>query len=605
MNNNDVAALRGLFKSASYKTAIKHIRFPRYKNLSPGLRVDFMYPITALVGGNGTNKTSILRALEACPEGQDLGNWWFSTSMDPIASGEQPRFIYGFHNESVGQVVEVRKVRIARKDRHLDYWESSKPADGMSRMPSAGQGHARRAGTRWNPIEKPVLYLDFRGELPAYDKFMRNPSAKESLKTIHARKDWIRQRSRHVKNAFDGVRQTFYNKDRVVEIVELSDVEINAVSRILGRKYSTIQMVLHEYFDRLGWTVRMETGEFVYSEAYAGSGEFAIVSLVHQLNNANKESLVLLDEPETSLHPASQKLLMDFIRDQVKAKHIQVVMATHSPYLIEGLPPEAIKLLMQDASGSVVLDEQETSQTEAFFRLGAPKSGKLQLIVEDRLAGEILHRGLKPLGEATLKRLEILSFPGGSSTIISRLIPNLAMANSIQTLILLDGDQRPDFDDRSMSSYDNDDSPQTLITATSSVSDDELEDAIAALFPGTPNFQLPLNSGSDSRAAKQKRETLRRLHSWIHDFVYFMPGLSPEEYICEVIGEPQIDSKAAKQYFRKRALEELCKERWEQSSLTSEQIFATQQRALMNLPKNDHNWEYIREVVSGRLNVLG
>lgn len=593
-----------MFQSAAYSTAIRHIRFPRYKNLSPGLKVDFTYPITALVGGNGTNKTSILRAMEACPEGQDLGNWWFSTSMDPIASGEQPRYIYGYRHPSSGNIVEVRKVRIERKDRHADYWESSKPADGMERMPAIAEGAVRegRSVTRWSPVSKPVIYLDFRGELPAYDKYMRNPSAKESSRSLAERKNWIRQRSVKVRAAFGGIIKPFYGRVRAHEVVILSESELAAVSKILGRSYRSIRMVLHEYFDRVGWTVSMQTETLSYSEAYAGSGEFAIVSLVHQIFTAAPGSMVLLDEPETSLHPASQQLLMGFLFEQVKASHLQVIMATHSPYLIAALPPDAIKLLQQDASGAVVLDKQETSQTEAFFRLGAPKKDKLQLIVEDKLAAEILLRGLKPLGEASLKRMEILPFPGGSSTIISRLVPNLAFTGTVSTMVFLDGDQRPSVDDRVPSASCA--HGETKFKKTSSISDDDLDNAIASLFPGTPNLQVPMNGGNDAEAIANRVVTRRKVHSWIYDNVYFMPGESPEEYVCQMIGHPQVSSRVAKTFLRQRTVAELGLEDWEVPGLSSDQIFATQQRLLVDLPVEDASWVYIRSIVNERLTQL-
>jgi hypothetical protein len=42
-----------------------------------------------------------------------------------------------------------------------------------------------------------------------------------------------------------------------------------------------------------------KTNNVVYSEAYAGSGEIAVVKLVHDIVKAKNCSLILLDEPET------------------------------------------------------------------------------------------------------------------------------------------------------------------------------------------------------------------------------------------------------------------------------------------------------------------
>ena len=47
--------------------------------------------------------------------------------------------------------------------------------------------------------------------------------------------------------------------------------------------------------------------------------------------------LLLLDEPETSLHPGAQVKLQRYILDQIKKKHLQVVISTHAPAFA---PPE-------------------------------------------------------------------------------------------------------------------------------------------------------------------------------------------------------------------------------------------------------------------------
>ena len=118
---------------------ITHIRFPRYKNIVDGTRIDFTFPITALVGSNGSGKTSILNALYGAPARKSTGQYWFSTKVDPIEEGEgsPSRFIYGHHNSTLKSVVETRKARVRKvRSGRLDpnYWEPTKesPGDGMS-----------------------------------------------------------------------------------------------------------------------------------------------------------------------------------------------------------------------------------------------------------------------------------------------------------------------------------------------------------------------------------------------------------------------------------------------------------------------------------------
>ncbi|MBK6463529.1 MAG: ATP-binding protein [Myxococcales bacterium] len=57
----------------------------------------------------------------------------------------------------------------------------------------------------------------------------------------------------------------------------------------------------------------------------------AVVSLVVQVRAQKKETLILLDEPEVSLHPAAQKRLLHFLLEECRKQHHQVVFTTHSP----------------------------------------------------------------------------------------------------------------------------------------------------------------------------------------------------------------------------------------------------------------------------------
>src|SRR3954465_10648053 len=100
-------ALARMMSAGKFEPYIRYIRFPHYRNLREGVRIDFTHPITALVGPNGTNKTAILRALQGCPDYYNVGQYWFSTSLDTIDPTERHRFIYGYLAPSVNSVVEV------------------------------------------------------------------------------------------------------------------------------------------------------------------------------------------------------------------------------------------------------------------------------------------------------------------------------------------------------------------------------------------------------------------------------------------------------------------------------------------------------------------
>ena len=65
------------------------------------------------------------------------------------------------------------------------------------------------------------------------------------------------------------------------------------------------------------------------------SGEQEILVLFYKLIFESDVNLLLIDEPEISLHIAWQKELMENLKSVVNLKkNIQVIIATHSPQII-------------------------------------------------------------------------------------------------------------------------------------------------------------------------------------------------------------------------------------------------------------------------------
>ena len=135
---------------------------------------------------------------------------------------------------------------------------------------------------------------------------------------------------------------------------------------------------------------------------------------------------------------------MAFLFAKVKALRHQIVLATYSPGIIRSLPPEAIKALVIDpASGKVVLPSQSSQPEEAFFYIGEPIAGKKMVIVEDELAKHFVMKALKRGGESFASLFEVTFYPGGSQTLWSRYLPVFSAERRTDRLVLFDGDQKP------------------------------------------------------------------------------------------------------------------------------------------------------------------
>lgn len=114
----------------------------------------------------------------------------------------------------------------------------------------------------------------------------------------------------------------------------LDEAEISQLNRTLGRTYEDAS------FDRAeDKQVGVLTQSGVrYSNFHQGAGEDSVLDLVALISKAPKHSLVLIDEVEASLHPQAQRSLMAELLRVAEAKRLQIVLSTHSPYILERLP---------------------------------------------------------------------------------------------------------------------------------------------------------------------------------------------------------------------------------------------------------------------------
>jgi AAA domain, putative AbiEii toxin, Type IV TA system len=176
-----------------------------------------------------------------------------------------------------------------------------------------------------------------------------------------------------------------------------------------------------------------------YSEASAGSGELAIVRAVIQLLACEKNALILLDEPETSLHPGAQKNFLTFVLHLWRQKQLQIVMSTHSPTMVDLLPTQAIQLL-EETEGAKCRIVPVTHPQVAFNRLGRGVGDLLNIAIEDELLKALVELAVLHLDKGERETIRLHTPPAGASSILAHDIP--VWINSKQHFyVILDGDQ--------------------------------------------------------------------------------------------------------------------------------------------------------------------
>lgn len=102
------------------------------------------------------------------------------------------------------------------------------------------------------------------------------------------------------------------------------------------RNYITKKTIVFcEINNRLAFKI-YQNGRELGSQSIS-SGEVNDFSLFFQLIfNTSKSSIILIDEPEISLHISWQETLLDYFKEISKLNNCQIIVATHSPNVING-----------------------------------------------------------------------------------------------------------------------------------------------------------------------------------------------------------------------------------------------------------------------------
>lgn len=501
---------------------IRRIRFPHYRNMEADAALDFRFPISVFTGPNGCGKSSVLHALYGAPADHSVGRYWFSTDVDPIADSpdeKRPSFVYEYISEE-GVVQQPIKIRIQKKfpaallralnrvghtDRNKvydpNYWEPSRPLVWAGLQP-------RSDGSRDPAVRRDVIYLHFRTQLSAFESAFYGSGPPTTV-----RREFLRVKSKYLLRAFEqrgALRPRGQRQSK--EPVEISGELIQEVNEIVGKNYSGAQAVEHKLFGRdWGESVRFRLPDVSYSDAFAGSGEGAVFRLVRALQKAEEGALVVLDEPEISLHPEAQQRMKHLLLAYAIHKKLQIVLATHSSHFVDGLPQEAVFLFQRGASGRFFA--QNVPSELAMVSIGHQLS-KRTIVVEDSLAARMVERAIGDEGASRLFDVKALAGVGAA-------FAALASDASGKLLVLLDGDQRP--------------SPSTVAEAEkllqqNTVSRVAWDRVISALTNNNvPTFYVSGDGKSGHAVAAEAERVRRQFVAAVCERVRYLPGDGPPE----------------------------------------------------------------------------
>lgn len=317
-------------------------------------------PLTAFIGNNGAGKSSLIEALETYQsivrDGLDIAmqRWLgieharhkgqevkerLGEAVNPIsfelALGDSPRKVRRLaltvNNDPAANRMFIASERISRTD---GTWMERDPVGAMQ---SYGAG---RSILTTSVDEVAVRLVD---DVLAWQFLTMTPErmglpvpqqrTKGDVRLAHDGSniaDFLLDLRRQDSNAFDGIVETMS-----YVLPYAKDIQPTLTSSEIERK-AWLQLT-EANFKVPGWLL--------------STGTLRLLALLALLRHPNPPPLIVVEEIENGLDPRSVHLIVEEIRNAVLSGVTQVIVTTHSPYLLDLLTLEHLVVVERDARG--------------------------------------------------------------------------------------------------------------------------------------------------------------------------------------------------------------------------------------------------------------
>lgn len=187
------------------------------------------------------------------------------------------------------------------------------------------------------------------------------------------------------------------------------EYRLKRFSQIMGRAYDLAKMSLTDGHPTRTVPVLVQQG-LMYSGFHQGAGETTIAELLE--TDLPQYSIVLIDEVESSLHPRAQRRLIRDLAEKCRERELQVILTTHSPYVLAELPPEARAYIMQMGHSREII--YGVSPEFAMTKMDDVPQPECDLYVEDARAKILLTELLVAHGIDMVPRCQIIPYGAAS-----------------------------------------------------------------------------------------------------------------------------------------------------------------------------------------------
>jgi predicted ATPase len=344
VDDAEILRIRGQFQAGLWPQFLEKVGITGLRGWT-GQSVQFNFPVVAVVGENGTGKSTLLKTAACAYEGIPKKGSFYPSS-----------FFVNTHWDRIHDVKLNYQIKQGTVPRNYNISK-------LSERWSFPKNRAQRA-VRFDDISRTVP-LDASVGYARIAKVATSETASADIQQEY------RERLSHV----------------------------------LGREYQSARFATSDAdAQREIGILGLAFGEI--SQFHQGAGEAATLDLFQEIQNIPANALLIIDEVEASLHPRAQRRLVRFLLWLSRKRRIQVILSTHSPYVLEELPSEARILLLPGPSNILNIIYGITPEF-ALSRIDESVHPDVNIFVEDN--------------EAAIFLREILASGSTSSELIPRI----------------------------------------------------------------------------------------------------------------------------------------------------------------------------------------
>ena len=349
--DRDFVNAANIFDEHKYPMFFHKIEFEKFRQIE-GLTSEFKNPISVISGVNKSGKTTILLSI-ACSH--------YNFKRIDLSTGVLRRSKWG-------DVMKFSKFDQQNEDwtYHVEYRVGNKPVIRKG-------GQRKHLTSKWNGVAKKesqigvdkgdkgrtVVLVDLERILPSRMLSVSNVNKIRKI-TQETPLDKAAEKKSYLSYIFE------------------SDYGISSLSRFADKEVYSF-----------------ESNNCQYTSFNTASGEDVLTRIISDVVDADKSSLILIEEIEVGLHPKIQRRLMDVIFHESQLNKKQFIITTHSPTILSSVDPSS--RIFIESSNNEYRSIQGISVNQALSRMDSYSYPLFNLFVEDEESKKIVIKAIKEI----------------------------------------------------------------------------------------------------------------------------------------------------------------------------------------------------------------